>query len=425
MVGLIFVAFVVLLVVGVDVGFAMVAAAWIGIELHGGAGIDAVLLPSSMLSSVSLYALVQIPLFILAGEMMNRGGITGRLIDWSSALVSGRRGALGHVGIVSNLMVSGISGSAVADAIATGKPLIPAMQRAGYGTSYPAAVIAAGAMLGPVIPPSIPMVVYAQMANQSVAQMFFSGIMPGLLLAAGFFVICSLEARRRGLPADPRAGWRERLRQTRRAAWAIGMPVMILLGIRFGFFTDTEVAAVAVLYAFVVSRFVYRDLPLAALPAIFVGAARSSGVILFLLAAAGPFSWLVAESGVSETIVGTIRGITSDPTLTLLIINALMLIVGILMEPLPAMVIFVPALLPISFDLGIDGVQFGALIVINLVVGLVTPPVGLLLFVTAGIADVPFGRVARDVLPFLAWSMVVLVLIAVWPPLTLWLAAQV
>lgn len=425
MVVLLFVSFVLLLLVGVDVGFAMVAAAWIGVELHGGVGVDAVLLPSSMLSSISLYALVQIPLFILAGEMMNRGGITGRLIDWSSALVSGRRGALGHVGIVSNLMVSGISGSAVADAIATGKPLIPAMQRAGYGRSYPAAVIAAGAMLGPVIPPSIPMVVYAQMANESVARMFFSGILPGLLLAAGFFVICSWEARRRGLPSVPRVGWHERLRQTRRAAWALGMPVMILLGIRLGLVTDTEVAAAAVLYAFMVSRFIYRDLPFADLPALFVAAARSSAVILFLLAAAGPFSWLVAESGVSAAIVGTIRGITTDRTMTLLIVNALMLLVGILMEPLPAMVIFVPALLPISFELGIDGVQFGALIVINLMVGLITPPVGLLLFVVGGIADVPFGRIARDVVPFLLWSIAVLVLIATWPPLTLWLAGQV
>jgi tripartite ATP-independent transporter DctM subunit len=424
-IALLFASFILLLLVGVDVGFAMVAAAWIGIELHGGRGVDAVLLPSSMLSYVSLYALVQIPLFILAGELMNRGGITGRLIDWSRALVSGRRGALGHVGIVSNLMVSGISGSAIADAIATGKPLIPAMQRSGYGRSYPAAVIAAGAMLGPVIPPSIPMVVYAQMANESVARMFFSGILPGLLLAAGFFVICTIEARRRGLPADERASWRERGRQTVRAVWAIGMPAMILLGIRFGLVTDTEIAAVAVLYGFLVSRFIYRDLTLAAIPPLLVSAARSSAVILFLLAAAGPFSWLVAESGVSTAIVGMIRGITTDPTMTLLIVNAVMLVVGILMEPLPAMVIFVPALLPIATDLGIDGVQFGALIVINLMVGLITPPIGLLLFVVGGIGDVKFGQVARDVLPFLGWSIVVLVLIAVWPPLTLWLAGHV
>jgi tripartite ATP-independent transporter DctM subunit len=280
-------------------------------------------------------------------------------------------------------------------------------------------------MLGPVIPPSIPMVVYAQMANESVARMFFSGILPGLLLAAGFFVICTIEARRRGLPADERASWRERGRQTVRAVWAIGMPAMILLGIRFGLVTDTEIAAVAVLYGFLVSRFIYRDLTLAAIPPLLVSAARSSAVILFLLAAAGPFSWLVAESGVSTAIVGMIRGITTDPTMTLLIVNAVMLVVGILMEPLPAMVIFVPALLPIATDLGIDGVQFGALIVINLMVGLITPPIGLLLFVVGGIGDVKFGQVARDVLPFLGWSIVVLVLIAVWPPLTLWLAGHV
>lgn len=424
MVALLFAAFLLLILIGIDVGFSMILAAWLGVMAKTERAVDAILLPQTMMNGVNFYALVQIPLFILAGDLMNRGGVTARLIEWSQSLVGHLRGSLGHVAIMTNLGMAGISGSAVADAIATGKPLIPAMTKSGYGPGFAGGVIVAGAVLGPIIPPSIPMVVYAQMANVSVGKLFVAGIVPGLLLAGGFFAICAVMARLRSYPTLPKVDLGGRLRATGRASWALAMPVIILLGIRFGLFTDTEVAAVVVVYALAVGLLVYRDLRLKEIPGIAFESARSSATILFLLAAAGPFSWLVAESQVDRHAVQLIRSLSDDPTIALLWINLFLLIVGILIEPLPAMVIFLPALLPLVPVIGVDPIQFGAVVVINLLIGLLTPPVGMLLFVVANIGKIPLATLSRGVLPFLVWSIVVLVLLIVFPPLTTWLPGK-
>jgi len=424
MVALLFAAFLLLILIGIDVGFSMILAAWLGVMAKTERAVDAILLPQTMMNGVNFYALVQIPLFILAGDLMNRGGVTARLVEWSQSLVGHLRGSLGHVAIMTNLGMAGISGSAVADAIATGKPLIPAMTKSGYGPGFAGGVIVAGAVLGPIIPPSIPMVVYAQMANVSVGKLFVAGIVPGLLLAGGFFTICAVMARLRSYPTLPKVDLGGRLRATGRASWALAMPVIILLGIRFGLFTDTEVAAVVVVYALAVGLLVYRDLRLKEIPGIAFESARSSATILFLLAAAGPFSWLVAESQVDRHAVQLIRSLSDDPTIALLWINLFLLIVGILIEPLPAMVIFLPALLPLVPVIGVDPIQFGAVVVINLLIGLLTPPVGMLLFVVANIGKIPLATLSRGVLPFLVWSIVVLVLLIVFPPLTTWLPGK-
>lgn len=419
--GVLLISFIGLLILGLEVGSAMIAAAWLGLEFDSERIIDTMMLPASMISGISLYALVQIPLFILAGETMNRGGITTRLIDVSSAWIGRRRGSLGHVGILSNLMLSGISGSAVADAIATGKALIPAMRARGYGSGYPGAVIAAGALIGPIIPPSIPMIVYAQIANVSVARMFLAGVLPGLLLAGGFMVICSIIGKRRNLERGERFPIRKKITLTREAIWALLMPLIILVGIRMGLMTDTEVAAIAVLYAIVVGLFVHKAMRVTDLPALFLAAGRSGAVILFLLAAAAPLSWLVAENQVGERLVSTLHHISDNPHVILIIINVMLLIVGLVLEPLPAMVIFVPALLPLAAQLGFDPVQFGAIVVVNLMIGLLHPPIGLLLFVVTSLDRLPFLEVAKEVIPFLAWSIVVLVLMIFFPSLSLWL----
>ncbi len=418
---LLFLSFLLLIAIGVDVGLSMILSAWFGIAIKSDRAVDLILLPQSMMNGISFYALVQIPLFVLAGELMNRGGLTGRLIDWSLAFTGRLRGSLGHVTIVTNLIMAGVSGSAVADAVATGKPLIPAMQRRKYADGFAGAVVSAGALLGPIIPPSIPMVVYAQIANVSVLKMFMAGVVPGLMLAAGFFGICSLVARRRNYPSESQTDLRCKVRATLRASWALAMPLLVILGIRFGWFTDTEVAAIVVLYALAVSLGIYRDLRVKELPRLFFEAARSSATILFLLAAAGPFSWLVAESQVGELAVKGILTISTDPVIILLIVSAFLLLVGCLIEPLPAMVIFLPALLPVSAQLAIDPIQFGAVVVINLMIGMVTPPVGLLLFVVASISNIRMTDVVRESLPFLAWSLIVLVLLVLFPPLTTWL----
>ena len=224
MLTLLFVAFLLLLVIGFDVGFSMILASLLGVLAKTERAVDASIIPLTMISYVDSYALVQIPLFILAGELMNRGGLTQRLIDWASMMVGRLRGSLGHVSILTNFVMAGVSGSAVADAVATGKPLIPAMKKAGYDHGYAGAVIAAGALLGPIIPPSIPMVVYAQIASQSVVKLFMAGVVPGVLLAAGFMVICTLVANKRKYPRAEAASLRQQVKATGRAGWALMMP---------------------------------------------------------------------------------------------------------------------------------------------------------------------------------------------------------
>lgn len=421
---LLFFAFMLALIVGFDVGFSMILAALLGV-LYRGDAVDPAMMPLSMIAGVDTYALVQVPLFILAGELMNRGGLTMRLIDWAQAMVGRVKGSLGHVSILTNLVMAGVSGSAVADAVATGKPLIPAMQREKYGEGFAGAVVAAGALLGPIIPPSIPMVVYAQLSSQSVVKLFMAGIIPGLLLAAGFMGVCSIVARIRDYPSRQPVSWRGKVTATGRAGWALLMPVIIIGGIRFGLVTDTEAAAVAVIYSLIVSVFIYRGIGLGELRRLLFESGRSTAVILFLLAAAGPFSWLVAESQVSQTVVDTIHGWSTNPIIVLLIINAFLLLIGCIIEPLPAMIIFLPVLIPLGAQLGIDPIQFGAVVVLNLMIGLMHPPIGLLLFVVSSVGKIRIGPVMWDILPFLAWAVVVLILTIVYPPLTIWLPAQI
>jgi TRAP-type transport system large permease protein len=422
---LLFLAFLLALLVGFDVGFSMIFSAWLGILSKPDDAIDMAMMPLSMIAGVDSYALVQVPLFILAGELMNGGGLTLRLIDWAQSLVGRLKGSLGHVSIITNFVMAGVSGSAVADAVATGKPLIPAMRKEGYGEGFAGAVIAAGALLGPILPPSIPMVVYAQISSQSVVKLFMAGMAPAVLLAAGFLAVCSIVARRRNYPSREAADFKTRIRATGRASWALMMPVIVIGGIRFGLLTVTEAAAMAALYALLVCTFVYRGITWRQLPRIFFSAGRSTAIILFLLAAAGPFSWLVAESQVNQTVVATIMSISTDPIVVLLIVNAFLLLIGCVIEPLPAMIIFLPVLIPLGAQVGIDPIQFGAVVVLNLMIGLMHPPIGLLLFVVASVGKLRLGPVMWEVFPFLAWALLVLALTIVFPPLTTWLPGYI
>ncbi|UFN47364.1 TRAP transporter large permease [Roseomonas sp. OT10] len=410
-----------LLLLGLDVGFSMILAALAGLLLRHDGGGDVVMAPLTLVSNVDTAVLITVPLFVLAGELMNQGGLTHRLIGWSSAMVGHMRGSLGQVGILTNLVMSGISGSAVADATATGGLLIPAMKREGYRPGFAAAVIAAGAMLGPIIPPSIPMIVYAVTANVSIGKLFLAGIVPGLLMAAGYMVLCAIIARRRGYAARPRSSWGERITATRTAIWALAIPVLIILGIRSGIVTETEAAGVICAYALVVGFLVYRDLKGRELGQVLYAAGRTSAVILFLLAAAGPFAWLLNEAHIATAISGAILSLSSDPLVILLVVNLVLLAVGMILEPLPALVMFVPTLLPIQAQLGLDPVHFAMVVIMNLMIGMLHPPIGLLIFVTSAVGRVPIWPVAMEALPFLGWSLAVLGLITLFPALVTWL----
>ncbi|WGF88126.1 TRAP transporter large permease [Marinivivus vitaminiproducens] len=408
-----------LLLVGLDVGFSMILAALIGMTLRVGPGVDPVMAPLTLASNVDSAALITVPLFVLAGEIMNKGGVTRRLIDWSAAMVGHMRGSLSQVSVITNLIMAGISGSAVADATATGSVLIPEMKKEGYKPGYAAAVIGAGAMLGPILPPSIPMILYAVMANLSILRLFLAGVVPALLLCAGYMAICAIVARRRNYRARERATWNERALVTRTSIWALLMPLLIIGGIRSGLITDTEAAGMICVYALIIGLFVYGDLKLRDLGGVFYDAGRTAAVILFLLAAAGPFAWLLSESHIATAISQSILGVSDNPLIVLLVVNVMLLAVGMILEPLPALVMFVPTLLPIQAQLGIDPIHFAAVVIINLMIGMMHPPVGLLVFVTSAVGRVPIWSVAIEILPFLGWSIAVLVLISTFPVLTI------
>lgn len=425
MLTLIFLVFLAATLAGFDVGLAMIGAAVIGMILHPMHPVDLIMIPLTMANSVNHSALVTIPLFVLAAELMNHGGLTRRLIDWALSVVGHVKGGLSQVAITSNLIMAGVSGSAVADAAATGGLLVPAMKKEGYPDGYAGAVIASGAMLGPILPPSIPMIIYAVIANVSVIKLFMAGILPGLLLAAGYMVICWIIARARKYPSRERQTWSAVLAATQHSIFALGMPIIVVLGMRFGYVTDIEAAAAAALYALLVSVFIYRVMGWRELLRAFRLAVRSSATVLFLLAAAGPFGWLLAEAKINDAIADGILALADEPLTGLILINIMLLIIGCFLEPLPALVIFVPSLLPVGAALGIDPVHLGLVMVMNLMIGMLTPPIGLLLFVVSGIGSIPLGRVIRAVFPFLLWSLMVLAIATLFPAIVLWLPGQV
>ena len=332
MVAFLFIVFILLMLFGLDVGFSMVFASFLGILGKATRPVDMNLIPLTMMSGADSFQLVAIPLFVLAGELMNRGGVTKRLVEFAMALLGHLKGSIALVTVVVNMIMAGVSGSGIADAAATGSVLIPVMKKDGYSAAYSSAVVAAAATIGPIIPPSIPMVVYAVLANVSVAKLFISGVIPGILMGIGFMIVCVIVARRRNYPTRSRCTWRERLRATYRAGWALIMPGIIIGGIVFGVVTCTESATIAVVYALFVGLFIHRDLTFKDMIEAIYESGVTSGVVMILLAAAGVFSWLLAEAKMDVVVVDFMLSITKNPMAMLLLINVFLLIIGCLME---------------------------------------------------------------------------------------------
>lgn len=408
---------------GVPVAFSMGLASTAFILLHPGQ-IPLEVLPQRMLSGLDSFALLAIPFFYLAGELMNAGGITQRLVNVATAFVGHFRGGLSHVVVLSNMLMAGVSGSAVADTAATGSVLIPAMKRAGYGGAYSSALTAAAGTIGPIIPPSLPMLVLAILTNLSVGKLFLGGAVPGIVMGLYLMGTSYLISRRRGYEPAPRVSWAARGRALWDASFALVMPLVVLGGIVAGIMTATEAGAVAAVYALVVGLFVYRGLRLKDVPRVLGHAATGAAVMLLIMSASYVFGWLLANMRVGEAIVATVQGISTTPWVTLLVINVFFLLWGCVLDPIPALVILVPLFLPLVQKIGIDPVHFGVMVVLNLMIGLVTPPVGFLCYLTASIAGVPVGQVFREALPFIAALLAVLLLVAYVPAVVLWLPAH-
>jgi tripartite ATP-independent transporter DctM subunit len=385
------------------------------------AGIPIVVIPQKMFAGIDVFVLLCIPGFILAGNLMNGGGITERIIRFCTALVGWIRGGLGLTNIAGSMVFAGVSGTAVGDAASIGGVMIPGMTKAGYPGDFSAAVTAASSVIGPIIPPSVPMIIVGALTGVSVGRMFLAGAVPGVLLGLGMMVACYVIAVRKSYPRQPWQGWGELARSFVGASWALAMTALILAGLMTGIATPSETAIVACVYALAVGAFIYRGLHLRDLPRIVIDSAVGSAAILALVGLANVFGWILASEQIPQLLAGAVLSLTDNRILVILLINLLLLVVGMFMETIAALIILFAPLLAVAQSVGIDPVHFATFAVLNLMIGLTTPPVGVCLFICANIAKLPLGPVVRAVMPFLLANLVVLLLVSYIPALSLWL----
>ena len=401
----------VLMIAGLPIAFALMSAPGISLFFDGQQSMFPMLL-MRMYNGMDSFPLMAIPYFILAGEVMNRGGITTRLVRLSQALIGHLRGGLAHVNILSSILFAGLSGSAVADTSAIGSMLIPAMEKNGYTKRFSAAVTAASSVIGPIIPPSGIMIIYAFVMNVSVAGLFAAGLVPGLMVGFSLMGMTVYLSKKRNYPvASQRASFNEVFISFKDAILPLLTPIIILGGILAGIFTPTEAAAIAAGYAILISVFVLRTLDFKDIPKVLFNAALSSGMILFLVGASTAFATLVSLTGTAPKAMEIMNSISQNPLVLLFLVNLLLFFVGMFLDAGPAILILGPVLGPTFIGLGVDPLHFAIIMCVNVTVGLATPPMGLILFVAAGLSDEPVEKIAWEMLPFLAIEVIVIFLI--------------
>ncbi len=385
------------------------------------AGIPLVVMPQKMYAGMDVFVLLCIPGFILAGNLMNNGGITERIIRFANSLVGWARGGLGLTNVAGSMLFGGISGTAVADAASIGGMMIPGMKKAGYPSDFSAAVTAASSTVGPIIPPSVPMIIVGALSGISVGRMFLAGAVPGILMGLAMMVTTYIIAVNRDFPRQPWQGFGELGRSFFGAFWAIAMTALIIGGLLSGIATPTETAVVASVYAFVVGSFIYRELRLKELPRIVIDSAVSSAAILVLVGFANVFGWILVSERIPQAIASTVLSLTDNKYVVILLINLLLLFVGMFMETIAALIILFVPLLTLAQGVGIDPLHFATFAVLNLMIGLTTPPVGVCLFVCANIAKLPLSPVIRAIAPFLLTNILVLLLVSYVPEIATFL----
>jgi tripartite ATP-independent transporter DctM subunit len=412
------IALTVLLILAVPVAHAMLIAT--GIAMLAKGAVPLLLVPQQMQQAVQSFPLIAIPFFILAGVLMMSGAMGRHLVAFASALVGPFRGGLAQVSVIGATVFGGVSGSAVAAASALGATMIPWQRREGYPAPFCAALNSSAATIDLLIPPSIPMILYALVASESIGALFLAGILPGLIMTAGFLVICNWTARRRGFPMQRIAIDRKMfLRSTFYALPALLMPVFIVITLRFGVVTPTEVSVMAVAYALVVSHVVYRDLTWRKFNTALIGAGVTTGVVMLVIMASAPAGWVMTYDRIHVIFTEWATNVLQHKWLIILAMNVIMLLVGTFLDLPPAMLLLAPVFVPLAQSIGLDTLQLGIMMVLNLAIGLYTPPVGTTLFVSAAIAGVPMGAAMRDLAPFFLFSIGLLLLISYVPALTL------
>lgn len=411
-------SFALLLLAGLPIALAMMGSSLLVILVEG---IPLSVVAQRVITGVQSFPLLAIPLFTLAGTLMNESGISERLFSFTRAFVGHIRGGMAQTAVVGNVFLSGISGSSVADCAATSRVFVPQLAQAGYGQGFAAALCAACATLGPIIPPSILMVIYAWQANISLGDLFWAGVIPGLVMALAMLALTGWIAARRNYPKDDAFSLERLWQGFKGALWALLMPVLILVGFRMGVFTATEIAGVAAAYSLLVGVFVYRTVKLSQLPKILLVTARETAVILLIVAGAAPFSWILGIEQAPQMIAQALQAATDSPWVVLLLLNVVLLLLGCFMETIAIMIILVPILIPVLTHFGIDLTHFGIVLLVNLTIGQLTPPIGVLLFVSSSVGRIRLGEVIREVWPYVAVLIVALMLLTYVPSLSLWL----
>jgi tripartite ATP-independent transporter DctM subunit len=402
---------------GVPIAFALLAC---GAALMWHLNMfDAQILAQNVIEGANSFPLLAVPFFMLAGEVMNTGGLSRRIVNLAMVLVGHVKGGLGYVVIIAAALMSALSGSAVADAAALAALLLPMMHRAGHDKSRSAGLIASAAVMGPIIPPSIGFVVFGVAANVSISKLFMAGIFPGIMLGSALWFTWWLVVRKEKVEPAPRRSSADMLAALKDATFALGLPVIVIVGLKFGVFTPTEAAVVAAVYALAVSTLVYRELKLNQLYGLFLAAAQTTAVIMFLVAAAMVSAWMITVANLPAELVTLLKPLLDSPTLLLLAIMVVTMLVGTAMDMTPTILILTPVFIPIIKAAGIDPVYFGVLFMINNSIGLITPPVGTILSTVAGVGKMSMDSVTKGVLPFMVAQFIVMFLMVLFPSLVM------
>ncbi|ANT63332.1 C4-dicarboxylate ABC transporter permease (plasmid) [Salipiger sp. CCB-MM3] len=384
-------------------------------------GMPLVVIPQKMYAGMDSFVLLCIPGFILAGNLMNAGGITGRIVRLAQALVGWMRGGLGLTNVAASMLFGGISGTAAADAASIGGMMIPGMKKAGYPADFSAAITAASSTVGPIIPPSVPMIIVGTLSGISVGKMFIAGALPGILMGVAMMITAWIIAKRNNFPRQEWQGVGELWKAFLGAFWAVAMTGFIVGGLLIGFATPTETAIVASIYAFVVGAFVYRGLKVRDVPKILIDSAVSAAAILVLVGLANVFGWILVSERIPQMIADSVLSLTDNKFLVILLINLVLLFVGMFMETIAALIILFGPLLALATGVGVDPLHFAVFAVLNLMIGLTTPPVGVCLFICAGIGRISLWEVTRAIMPFILTNILVLLLVSYVPFFSTWL----
>jgi C4-dicarboxylate transporter, DctM subunit len=415
------IALAILIVLGVDLAAALGLTGMAFLVFSPSVSLPLSAIPQKMVNGVDSFEFLAVPLFVLAGELMSRAGITERLTRFAGTIVGHITGGLAHVTIVVNMIMAGVSGSAVADAAAIGSVMIPFMRKRGYSAGLASAINASAATIGPIIPPSIPMVILGSITNLSVGRLFLAGALPGLLMGFALMIICYFIARKEGIPLEPKHTKRKLVKSSVEAFPCMMCPIIIVVGIASGVFTPTEASMIAVVYSLFLGLLFYRSLSIGQVWEALIITSAVTGAIMITVATANVVSWAASMGKIAHSIVVSIQALTSSPIVYLMLANLLLLVLGCFLEPIPILIMLAPLLMPIAIEFGIDPIHFGLVMVLNLMIGLLTPPVGLNVFITSSIAQTTFNETIRRGASLFLTLVAVLVIVTYVPAVSTWL----